>query len=169
MYIYKKSPRTRNTKASPLLQVALDCARQGWPVLPLRPFHLHPHLRHPCPDEEPLCLATGWHALTDESLMHMTTDEDTIREWWTKWADAYVCLLAALTPELKARPLPTGTHRLRKNEELGIIVYGWRDGKRCLAHAGSVMWGEHEMAHPLIRDFLAQVQREEKRKKGVRL
>jgi hypothetical protein len=167
MYIYRKTPLKGDTRTSPLLKFALGFAQQGWPILPVRPFHLHPHIQHPCPDGEPLCLATGWHALTDESLMHMTTNEDAIREWWTTWPDAYVCLLAAITRELKARPLPMGKHQLRKNEELGIIVYGWRDGKRCLAHAEAVNWKEREFVHPLIRDFLSLVQRQEKRDGGL--
>jgi Bifunctional DNA primase/polymerase, N-terminal len=115
MYIYRKTPLKGDTRTSPLLKIALGFAQQGWPILPVRPFHLHPHIQHPCPNGEPLCLATGWHALTDESLMHMTTNEDAIREWWTTWPDAYVCLLAAITRELKARPLPMGKHQLRNH------------------------------------------------------
>jgi Bifunctional DNA primase/polymerase, N-terminal len=163
MFIRKETPLPKGAEPSPLMAAALALARDGWPIVPVRPFWLEPHIQRPCSENEPLCLATGWHALTLESILDRTRNEATIREWWTKWPDAYICCLAAMTPDLKTRPWAGKTRRLAKDELFGIIVYGYRDGKIRLCHAGAVIWGERASAHPLVRDFLAEARHRDKR------
>jgi hypothetical protein len=80
VYIYKATPHKGSGEPNPLLEAALAYAQHGYPILPARPYWLHPHIQHPCPYEEPICLATGWHVLTEEFLRDMTRKEATIRE-----------------------------------------------------------------------------------------
>jgi hypothetical protein len=63
MDIYKEAPQKGEAKPNPLMESALTFARRGWLVLPARPYWRHPHIQHPCSYGEPICLATGWHAL----------------------------------------------------------------------------------------------------------
>ena len=155
--IYREHPQQGGAQPNPLLEAALAFARRGWPVMPVRPYWLHPHILRPCPDgREPICLATGWHALPLESYLYAVRNEDTIREWWTKWPDAYVCLLAGVTPELKVRPW-TREYPPLEDEAFGIIVFGYRDGKIRLSHAGIVDWDEREETHQAFRAWWAKV------------
>ncbi|MGA2571125.1 MAG: bifunctional DNA primase/polymerase [Terracidiphilus sp.] len=56
-----------------LLDVALDCIRRGWYVIPCKPR-----------DKDPL-IRTGKGGYTNAS-----NDETQIRAWWAKWPDANV-------------------------------------------------------------------------------
>jgi hypothetical protein len=153
--IYRETPHPSGAKPNPLMEIALACARRGWTVMPVRPYWLHPHIQYPCSYGEPICLATGWHALPLESFLHATSNEDTIRDWWTKWPDAYVCLLAAVTPGLKVRPWTKP--RPRKDEAFGIVVFGYRAGQIRLSYAGPVIWDERKEAHRAFREWWAKV------------
>ena len=55
---------------APMLELALDYARRGWPVFPCKPTNKAPFF------------AGGFHAAT--------TDEETIRDWWGCWPNAMI-------------------------------------------------------------------------------
>ncbi|HUZ47307.1 MAG TPA: bifunctional DNA primase/polymerase [Terriglobia bacterium] len=55
---------------SPLGQAALAYARKGWPVFPCEPR-----------GKKPLC---------EHGLKDSTTEEEVIRAWWTRWAEANI-------------------------------------------------------------------------------
>jgi len=96
----------------------------------------------------------------------MTTDEDANpRVVGPNGPIAYVCLLASYHSRAEGQDhLPTGKQPTsEETKNWASLFYGWRDGKRCLAHAGEVIWGEREMAtSPRPANFsLARVQRQE--------
>ncbi len=122
-------------KGNSPLEIALDCARQGWRLLPLRPSRLlRRHKRWRCPDQEPICLKTGWHALPLESYCDMTRNEETIREWWTDWPDAAIGLMVTCEPGLKnIRPVGPGAKALC----LVVLVF---DGYRVNVVHAEELW-----------------------------
>jgi hypothetical protein len=62
-----------------LLSAALDYARRGWSVLPL-----HTIINGKCSCDSPECGTPGKHPLTQHGVKDATTDEATIRRWWTE-------------------------------------------------------------------------------------
>jgi len=63
---------------------ALDCARRGWPVVPLHPVHPASSCgRKKCKD---ICK----HSLNRKGLDEATLNEQTIHQWWQKWPNANV-------------------------------------------------------------------------------
>ena len=71
-----------------MLTAALDYAGRGWPVLPLH----HPTATG-CSCLNPECNAIGKHPRLRNGLDSASTDEKTIRDWWTRWPDANVGIL----------------------------------------------------------------------------
>ena len=68
-----------------LLASALQYARDGWPVLPL---HGIKHGRCTCGKVS--CSAPGKHPRTNNGVKDATTEETTIRKWWTQWPHANI-------------------------------------------------------------------------------
>lgn len=61
------------------LEAALSCARRGWHVLPL-----HSVADGLCTCDDPNCRSPGKHPLTARGVLDATTNEATIRQWWTE-------------------------------------------------------------------------------------
>lgn len=74
-----------NDNENPLLAAALDFARRGWRVLPL-----HSYADGMCTCENPKCTSPAKHPLTPNGVHGATTDEATIRRWWTEAPTANV-------------------------------------------------------------------------------
>ena len=72
-------------KSTPLPDAALAYAGRGWPVLPV--YSLRDGL---CTCGQPDCSSSGKHPRTLHGVKDATTDEATIREWWSKWPDANI-------------------------------------------------------------------------------
>jgi hypothetical protein len=103
-------------------------------------------------------LATGWPALAPESFLDATRNEDTIREWWTKWPDAAIGLWGIQTFDRRILPVTSDNcHYLDAGGKFYLIVFHFRDGKLRLAHAGAVMWAEHKVVHQAFRAWWAKV------------
>jgi hypothetical protein len=73
---------------SDLLRAALAYARRGWPVAPAH--SVRPNGQCSCNTRDCEPKNAGKHPRTAHGLTDATTDEKTIREWWTKWPDANV-------------------------------------------------------------------------------
>lgn len=78
------------------LDVALDLAGRGWPVLPLHePTSYGPPTgddRARCSCQRDDCRSQGKHPRTIHGLADATTDADVIRGWWERWPTANVGL-----------------------------------------------------------------------------
>ncbi|MFN8179286.1 MAG: bifunctional DNA primase/polymerase [bacterium] len=70
---------------NPLLAAALEYAARGWPVLPL-----HTPVDGACTCGKANCGSVGKHPRTEHGAKDATTDEGTIRGWWSKWSAANV-------------------------------------------------------------------------------
>lgn len=70
-----------------MLVAALWWARQGIDIFPLR-WPVSPKTCS-CPDGS-ACASPGKHPMTARGLHDATTDEDTIRAWWTRWPSANI-------------------------------------------------------------------------------
>ena len=64
---------------------ALEYASRGWPVFPV-----HVPAGGGCSCGNPGCEHVGKHPRTQHGLLDATTDEATIRQWWTDWPDANI-------------------------------------------------------------------------------
>src|SRR5580700_5902678 len=77
------------TPASPTrrskLQYALNCARRGWPVIPL---NWAEHGSCSCPAMK--CTSPGKHPLTVRGIKDATTDTEWIRTWWKEFPEANI-------------------------------------------------------------------------------
>ena len=72
-----------------MLDAALNYARRGWPVFPL-----HSPAPNGCScSEKGKCEHPAKHPRTRHGLKDATTDETTIRKWFTKWPNANIGLL----------------------------------------------------------------------------
>lgn len=69
-----------------LLDAALTYARHDWPVVPLHT----PTVRKPCDCRKDDCTSPGKHPRLMHGLKEASTDEDTIRRWWSQWPNANV-------------------------------------------------------------------------------
>lgn len=74
---------------SDLLNHALDYARRGWRVLPL-----HSCAEGTCTCGNPKCTSPAKHPLIPNGVHGATTDEATVRYWWTESPDANVGVAA---------------------------------------------------------------------------
>ena len=70
------------------LRAALTYARRGWPVAPAHSTRLDAS----CSCSDSACDRVGKHPRTRHGLTDATTDEKTIREWWSTWPDANVLI-----------------------------------------------------------------------------
>jgi hypothetical protein len=68
-----------NGKKNPLLEAALNYARQGWRTIPLHSF-----VDKYCTCENKACGSPAKHPLTANGVHGATTDEMTIRRWWNE-------------------------------------------------------------------------------------
>ncbi len=68
-----------------LLDAALAYAHRSWSVLPLHSINASR-----CSCGNLACQSSGKHPLTPHGVYDATTDESTIREWWSRWPDANV-------------------------------------------------------------------------------
>lgn len=75
----------RILNTAPLVNAALAYARRGWAVFPL-----HSPMEGACSCGKPDCRNTGKHPRTPKGLHDATTDESTIRKWWTRWPTANI-------------------------------------------------------------------------------
>jgi DNA-binding HxlR family transcriptional regulator len=66
-----------------MLAAALACVKRGWPVFPL-----HTPTESGCSCRHADCESVGKHPRTKNGLLGATTDEETIRRWWSMWPDA---------------------------------------------------------------------------------
>ena len=69
------------------LAMALRYAARGWPVFPC-----HTPTAHGCSCRRGDCARIGKHPRTQHGLSDATTDEATIRRWWSMWPDANVAI-----------------------------------------------------------------------------
>src|SRR6266700_2778202 len=68
------------------LDAALTYAQKhGWAVLPI-----HTPRGGQCSCGNPTCTSVGKHPRTPHGVKDATTDEATIRDWWTRWPDANI-------------------------------------------------------------------------------
>jgi hypothetical protein len=74
---------------SDLLNKALDYAARGWRVLPL-----HSHVDGVCTCGRPKCGSVAKHPLLTNGVKGATTDEETVRSWWTEINDANIGIAA---------------------------------------------------------------------------
>ncbi len=74
---------------NPLLQHALQYAKQGWPVFPL---HTPDPRNEGCSCNKSDCKDQGKHPRTEHGFKDATTDEKQIRSWWREWHDANIGL-----------------------------------------------------------------------------
>jgi len=77
-------PSASTIQLPALLPYALSYAKRGWPVFPLHT----PHGKQCSCGKD--CGNPGKHPRTKHGLTDATTDESTIRSWWTKWSDANI-------------------------------------------------------------------------------
>lgn len=80
-----------------LLDAALAYAQVGWPVVPLHT----PTVRKPCDCNKPTegegrCTSPGKHPRLGHGLTEASTDEDTLRKWWSQWPNANVGIRTGL-------------------------------------------------------------------------
>ncbi len=75
----RPTPRPSNPDA------ALTYAARGWAVFPL-----HTPAGDGCSCGNPDCEHAGKHPRTQHGFLDATTDEEAIREWWTRWPDANI-------------------------------------------------------------------------------
>lgn len=68
-----------------LLVAALDYARMGFRVVPL-----HSPTREGCSCRKAECAHTGKHPRVKDWKQQATTDDATIRRWWTDWPNANI-------------------------------------------------------------------------------
>lgn len=78
------SPPAPDGEANPLLEEALTSAARGWAVIPLHGIRADGG----CTCGNPTCTSPSKHPRTANGLHDATTDEETIRQWWTRWSDA---------------------------------------------------------------------------------
>jgi hypothetical protein len=72
-----------------MLQTALAYAAKGWPVIPL-----HTPTQDGCSCGKRDCASPGKHPRTEHGLKDGSRDEAQIRQWWEKWPDANLGILA---------------------------------------------------------------------------
>ena len=77
---YRRGMRTKNT---PILKSALRAAGRGWPVFPV-----HGIADGDCTCGNPDCAHPGKHPITKHGVKDATTDELTIRRWFSKHPNA---------------------------------------------------------------------------------
>lgn len=75
-------------RENPLLDAALHYASRGWPVFPC---HTASGGACSCPSRE-ACDRPGKHPRTKNGFIGASVDAQRIREWWTTWPDAGVCI-----------------------------------------------------------------------------
>lgn len=83
-------PRRPKRPPNPLLEHALQYAKQGWPVFPL---HTPEPSKEGCSCSRSGCIDQGKHPRTENGFKDATTDEDQIRSWWKKWPNANIGLV----------------------------------------------------------------------------
>ncbi len=74
------------TATATMLDAALDYARRGWRIFPVR----RPGLDGGCGCGDPQCTIAGKHPHITAWPTKATTKETTIRDWWQKWPDANI-------------------------------------------------------------------------------
>ena len=72
-----------------ILEATLSYARRGWHVIPL-----HTPVNGRCSCGKTDCQHIGKHPRTMNGLKDASTDEATIKEWWTAWPSANIGLVA---------------------------------------------------------------------------
>lgn len=70
---------------SRLATAALKYATQGWVLIPL-----HTAPGGVCSCQNPTCPSPGKHPRTSHGLLEASSDETTVRTWWTRWPDANI-------------------------------------------------------------------------------
>src|SRR5215831_17185827 len=83
LYLHPHSDQ--QTPNSHMLDAALDYIRRGWPVMPLQWI-----VDGQCSCGNTACTNQGKHPRTVHGVKDATTDEATIRQWWTQWSDANI-------------------------------------------------------------------------------
>jgi hypothetical protein len=68
-----------------MLDTALTYAQRGWAVFPL-----HTIIDGRCTCGKQACSSAGKHPRTLHGVKDATTDEVTIRQWWTQWPEANI-------------------------------------------------------------------------------
>ena len=76
----------RHSEEGALLAAARAYARRGWAVLPL----YEPDREGGCSCRRSGCTSAGKHPRTPNGVHDATTDDDTIRRWWTRWPAANI-------------------------------------------------------------------------------
>ena len=69
------------------LEAALEYARRGWPIFPV-----HSTTESQCTCGKANCDSPGKHPRTEHGLRDATTDEKTIRTWWSRWPETGIGL-----------------------------------------------------------------------------
>ena len=75
------------TTTNSLLQTTLGYAERGWPMFPC-----HSPANERCSCGKADCSSPAKHPRTAHGLDDATTDPETIRAWWERWADANVAV-----------------------------------------------------------------------------
>src|SRR5215510_641064 len=76
-----------NQTTTTMLDTALTYAARGWHVFPC-----HTPTEHGCSCRKQDCPDVGKHPRTQHGLKDATTDEATIRRWWTMWPEANIAI-----------------------------------------------------------------------------
>ncbi len=72
---------------SNIVDAAVQYARKCWPVFPL-----HTIQNGQCSCGNPECSSPGKHPRVKNGVKEATTDQQTIKDWWTRWPDANIAI-----------------------------------------------------------------------------
>ena len=104
----KSTAMAHHGKDTPQLAAALGYATLGLHVLPVH--SITP--KGGCSCGKPDCSSPGKHPRTKHGVKDATTDENTIRKWWSMWPDANVAVRTGIVSGFFALDVDTGNGKI---------------------------------------------------------